>query len=93
MDIKSVIRDYSLRNYVVNVQYLKTCKLLNVVLKSLKTRGLTQIPRQHLGNKLPRSDAHEPLSRTFFQTYYSFDKSGRFRTFIYFKFGVLLQEN
>ena len=27
MDIKSVIRDYSLRNYGVNVQYLKTCKL------------------------------------------------------------------
>ena len=41
MDIKSVIRDYSLRNYVVNVRYLKYANYLNVVSKSLKTRGLT----------------------------------------------------
>ena len=27
VDIKSVIRDYSLKNYVANVQSLKTCKL------------------------------------------------------------------
>ena len=27
VDIKSVIRDYLLRNYVVNVQSFKTCKL------------------------------------------------------------------
>ena len=27
MDIKSVIRDYLLRNYVVNVYSFKTCKL------------------------------------------------------------------
>ena len=35
MDIKSVIRDYLLRNYVVNV--LKHANYLNAVLKSLKT--------------------------------------------------------
>ena len=36
VDIKSVIRDYSLTNY------------LNAVLKSLRTRGLTYVPRQQI---------------------------------------------
>ena len=53
-----------------------------------------------LDNKLPRSDAShvnrqtdELVSRTLFHSYCSFDRSGKFRTFIYFNFGVLLQEN
>ena len=38
MDIKSAIRDYSLRNYVVNVSnLLKHANYLNAVLKALKT--------------------------------------------------------
>ena len=49
VDIKSVIRDYSLRNYGVNVQYLKTCKLSKCSIEiSLKTRGLTWVPRQQI---------------------------------------------
>ena len=53
-----------------------------------------------LGNKLPRSDARhvnsktdEHVPRTLFHFYFSFDRSEKFRTFIYFKVGVLLQEN
>ena len=38
MDIKSVIRDYLLRNYVVKVNLLKDANYLNAVLKSLKAR-------------------------------------------------------
>ena len=43
MDIKNVIGDFLLRNYGVNVQYanIKHANYLNVVLKSLKTLGLT----------------------------------------------------
>ena len=39
------------------------------------------------------SQTDEPLSRTLSQTCYGFDSSGKFRTFIYFNFGVLLLEN
>ena len=53
-----------------------------------------------LGNKLPRSHARhvnsqadELVSRTLFHSYCSFDRSEKFRTFKYFNFGVLLQEN
>ena len=53
-----------------------------------------------LGNKLPMSDARhvnsqtdELVSRTLFHSYCSSDRSKKFRTIIYFKFGVLLQEN
>ena len=53
-----------------------------------------------LGNKLPRPDARhvnsetdELVPRTLFHSYCSFDRSEQFRTFIYFTFGVLLQEN
>ena len=53
-----------------------------------------------LDNKLPRSDARhvnkwtdELVSRTLFHSYRSFDRSEKFRTFIYFNFGVLLQDN
>ena len=53
-----------------------------------------------LGNKVPRSDARqvnsktdELVSRTLFHSYSSFDRSEKFRTFIYFNFGVLLQKN
>ena len=52
------------------------------------------------GNKLPRSDARhinswtdELASRTLFHSYCSFDRSEKFRTPIYFNFGVLLLEN
>ena len=39
VDIKSVTRDYLLKNYVVNVyNLLKYANYLNAVLKSLKTR-------------------------------------------------------
>ena len=54
VDIKSVVRDYSLRNYVVNVQYLKTCKLSKCSIE------ISEDSRSHLGfvgNKFPRSDA------------------------------------
>ena len=44
-----------------------------------------------LGNKLPRANARhvnsqtdELVSRTLFQSYCSFDRSEKFRTFIYF---------
>ena len=50
MDIKSVIRDYVLRNYVVNVQSFKTCKLSKCSIK------ISEDP-MFLDNKLPRSDA------------------------------------
>ena len=43
VDIKSVLRDYSPRNYVVNVQSLKTCKLSEW---SIETSGN---PRSRLG--------------------------------------------
>ena len=53
-----------------------------------------------LDNKLPRSDARHVnsytdkfVSRTLFHSYCSFGKSEKFRTFIYFSFGVLLKEN
>ena len=53
-----------------------------------------------LDNKLPRSDAchvnrwtDEFVSRTLFHSYCSFDRSEKFRTFIYFNFGILLKEN
>ena len=52
-----------------------------------------------LDNKLSRSDARHVkgrltnLSRTLFNSYCSFDRSEKFRTLIYFNFGVLLQEN
>ena len=42
VDIKSVIRDYSLRDYVVNVQYLKTCKLSECGIE------ISEDPRSHL---------------------------------------------
>ena len=44
VDIKSVIRDYSLRNYVVNVQPLKTCKLSKYSIE------ISEDPRSHLGS-------------------------------------------
>ena len=51
-----------------------------------------------LDNKLPRSDAchvnrqtDELVSSTLFHSYCSFDRSEKLRTFIYFNFGVLLQ--
>ena len=44
VDIKSVIRDYSLRNYVVNVQSLKTCKLSKYSIE------ISEDPRSHLGS-------------------------------------------
>ena len=43
VDIKSVIRDYSLRNYVVNVQSLKTCKLSKCRIE------ISEDSRSHLG--------------------------------------------
>ena len=53
-----------------------------------------------LDNKLPRSDARhvnrktdELVSRTLVHSHCGFDRSEKFRTFIYFNFGVLLQEN
>ena len=53
-----------------------------------------------LGNKLPRSNARhvnsstdELVSRTLFHSYCSFDRPEKFRTFSYFNFEVLLQEN
>ena len=53
-----------------------------------------------LDNELPRSDARhvnswtdELVSRTLFHCYCGFDRSEKFRTFIYFNFGVLPQEN
>ena len=53
-----------------------------------------------LENKLPMSDARhvnsqtdELVYRTLFHSYCSFDRSEKFRAFIYFNFGVLLQEN
>ena len=50
MDIKSVIRDYLLRNYVVDVRSFKTCKLSKYSIE------ISEDP-MFLGNKLPRSDA------------------------------------
>ena len=90
MDIKSVNRDNLLRNYVVIMSnLLKHADYLNTVLKSLKSPML-------LDNKLPRSDERhvnswtddELVSRTLFYSYCSFDRSEKFRTFIYFNFGV-----
>ena len=93
MDIKSVIKDYSLINYVVNVQSFKTCKLSKYSIESSKDPMFQ-------GNKLPRSDAGHVnsqtdglVSRALFHSYCSFERSEKFRTFIYFNFGVLLQES
>ena len=75
---------------------LKHANYLNAVLKSLKTRGLTWVPRQKLSRSNARhvnSKTEEPMSGTLFRSYYSFDGSEKFRTFIYFNFGVFLQEN
>ena len=79
---------------------LKHASYLNTVLKSPTTRDM------FLGNKFPRSDARhakltsnyrltnfQVVSRTLFHSYCSFDRLEKFRTFIYFNFGVLLQEN
>ena len=51
-----------------------------------------------LDNKLPRSNEYhvnswtdELVPRTLFHSYCSFDRSEKFRTFIYFNYGVLLQ--
>ena len=49
MDIKSVIRDYLLRNYVVNVYSFKAYKLCKCSIE------ISEDPI-FLGNKLPRSD-------------------------------------
>ena len=57
-------------------------------MKSPKTRCL-KFP----GNKLPRSDSRHVNSKTDVHSYYSFDSSEKFTAFIYFNFGVLLQEN
>ena len=72
---------------------LKHCKLSKYSIE------ISEDP-MFLGNKLPRSDARhvnnwtdELVSRTLFHSYCSFDRSEKFRTFIYFNFGVLLQEN
>ena len=93
MDIKIVIRDYLLRNYAVNVLSLKTRKLSKYSIE------ISEDP-MFLGNKLLRSDAchvnsltDELVSRTLFHSYCSFDRSEKFRAFIHFNFGVLLQEN
>ena len=50
LDIKSVIRDYLLRNYVVNVYSFETCKLSNYNI------AMPEDP-MFPDNKLPRSDA------------------------------------
>ena len=50
VDIKSVIRDYLLRNYVVNVLSFKTCKLSKCSIE------ISEDP-MFLDSKLPRSDA------------------------------------
>ena len=51
MDIKSVIRDYSLGNYVVNVYSFKHANYLNPVMNSLKTH-FTQVPSQQIARGL-----------------------------------------
>ena len=50
MDIKNVIIDYLLRNYVVNILSFKTCKLFKYSIEISKDP-------MSLGNKLQRSDA------------------------------------
>ena len=55
MDIKSIIRDCLLRNYVVNVLCFKTCKLSKYSIE------ISEDP-MFLGNKLPRSDARHVKS-------------------------------
>ena len=50
VDIKSVVRDYLLRNYVVNVYSFKACKLSKCSIE------ISEDP-MFLDNKLPRSDA------------------------------------
>ena len=50
LDIKSVIRDYLLRNYVVNVYSFETCKLSNYSIEMSEDPIFPD-------NKLPRSDA------------------------------------
>ena len=75
---------------------LKHANYLNAVVKSLKNGGLTKVPRQQIAESDARhvnSYTDEPLSRTSFQTYYSLDRSEKFRIFNYFNLGVLLQEN
>ena len=47
MNIKSAIRDYLPRNYVVNVKSFKTCKLSKYSIE------ISEDP-MFLGNKLPR---------------------------------------
>ena len=49
MDIKSVIRDYSLIEITLLMSnILKHANYLNAILKSLKTRGLTEVPGQNI---------------------------------------------
>ena len=50
MDIKSVTRAYSLRNYVVDVKPFKTCKLSKCSIEISEDS-------MFLGKKLSRSDA------------------------------------
>ena len=52
MNIKTVIRDYLPRNYVVNILSFKTCKL------SKYSTEISEDP-MFLGNKLTRYDAHQ----------------------------------
>ena len=42
---------------------------------------------------MQNSQTDELVSRILFHSYCNFDSSEKFRTFIYFNFGVLLQEN
>ena len=44
VDIKSVIRDYLLKNYVVNVYSFKTCKLSKYGIE------ISEDPMSHLGS-------------------------------------------
>ena len=49
MDIKSVIRDYThIEITLLMSNLLKHANYLNAVLKSLKNRGLTKVPRQQI---------------------------------------------
>ena len=52
MNIKSVIRDYLLRNSLLMSNLLKHANYLNAVLKFLKTPGLTELPRQQIAQSL-----------------------------------------
>ena len=57
MDIKSLIRDYLLRNYVVNVLSFKTIKLSKYSIEIFEDP-------MFLGNKLARSDTRHVNSWT-----------------------------